>query len=114
MALALSLLRSLLRFFLFQLCIFRLELCNDLLLTHGSNLLVQVKGQALYSYPFIAKPYTHSRTSLGNDSKKFFIASGSLYFSTASLYLSNDALLAFSLSTQTAIASNSGFGLLNS
>jgi len=39
-----------LRFFLFQLRFFSLELFNDFLLTHGSSLLVQVKGAVLYSY----------------------------------------------------------------
>src|SRR5260370_31490037 len=49
-SLGLSLLRIPLRFFLFQLRIFRLALLHDFLLTHGSCLLVQVKGPALYSY----------------------------------------------------------------
>src|SRR5579859_4437551 len=48
--LGLSLLRIGLRFFLFQLRFFSLELFNDFLLTHGSSLLVQVKGAVLYSY----------------------------------------------------------------
>src|SRR5260370_15750394 len=52
-SLGLSLLRIRLRFFLFQLRIFRLELLHDFLLTHGSSLLVQVKGPALYSYRFL-------------------------------------------------------------
>src|SRR5579859_7538887 len=48
--LGLSLLRIGLRFFLFQLRFFSLELFYDFLLTHGSSLLVQVKGAVLYSY----------------------------------------------------------------
>src|SRR5579859_1861647 len=71
--LGLSLLRIGLRFFLFQLRFFSLELFNDFLLTHGSSLLVQVKGAVLYSYVFCGLHLIGNRSktlyclSLGND-----------------------------------------------